>query len=104
MIYKIYVSREEGGGGHTSNENCVDASVQGHEGYIKQSKERLITEASNSTENIGTKRKTTKTRKQDWEEKNCIDISSDKLAKSYMGSIGHGYSRETLREKLNFFL
>ena len=46
--------------------NCVDASIQGFEDYIKKSKQRLITVASN---NIRTEKKNKKTWNQKWEEK-----------------------------------
>ena len=36
------------------------------------------------------------TRKQKWEENNCMSISTHKLAKSHMERPGHGYERETL--------
>ena len=32
-----------------------------------------------------------------------MDISSNKLAKSHIRKPGHGYDRETLKEKLNLF-
>ena len=56
----------------------VNASIWGLEDYIKKNKERQIKAAGNSTDNIRTKRKTTKTRKQKWEENNYTDIPSDK--------------------------
>ena len=34
---------------------------------------------------------------------NCMDISNDKQVKSHTKRPGHGYKRETLREKLSFF-
>ena len=45
------------------------ASIQGFEGYIKKSKEKLMTAIRNCTDNIRTNRTTTTTRKQKWEEK-----------------------------------
>ena len=48
--------------------NCVDVSIQGNEDYIKKSKERLITVASNTVGNMLRNRKPTKTRKQKWKE------------------------------------
>ena len=45
----------------------MDASIRYREDYIKKSKERLITVASNRTDNIRTNRTTA--RKQKWEEK-----------------------------------
>ena len=58
----LYTSRKER---LTSVENCVDASEQELEEHIKKSKERLITAASYSNNNI----KTEKYRKQKEEEK-----------------------------------
>ena len=57
------MSRREEGRGQASIEDYVDASIRGLEDYIKNSKERLITAASNSSGNIRTNRTTTKTRK-----------------------------------------
>ena len=60
---RLYVSRKEEGRGLTSIEDCMDASIQGLENYIKKNKERLITASSNSICNIRTDRKASKTRK-----------------------------------------
>ena len=49
---------KEGGKGLTSIKDCVDASIKRFKDYIKISKERLITAASNKIEI-----KTTKIRK-----------------------------------------
>ena len=65
--HRLYVSRK-GGRGLFSIEDSVDASIRRLEDYIKMSKERLITAANNSTDNIGVN-KTIITRKQKWEEK-----------------------------------
>ena len=64
-IDRLYVLRK----GLTSIEDSIKASIWELEEYIKKSKERLITAANNSTDNIRTNRTTTKTRKQKWEEK-----------------------------------
>ena len=75
-----------------------------YEDYVKKSEETLITTASNNSDNIRTN-KTIITRKQKWKEKNnCMDISSEKLGKSQTRRTGHGYERETFRDKLNLFL
>ena len=66
---------------------------------IKKSKETLFTAVSNNNDNIRTNW-ITKTRKQKWEEKQLY-ILSDKLAKSPIRRPGHGYQKETLREKRN---
>ena len=56
----------------------------------EQRAKRLITAASNSCESIRINRTTTKTWKQKLEEKNnCMDISSDKRAKSHTRRVGH---------------
>ena len=64
-----YESRKEGRRALASIEDYVDSSIQRLEKYIKKSKELLITAASISNSNIMTNRKTTKPRKQKWEEK-----------------------------------
>ena len=61
------MSRKEGEKELTSVEDSVDASIQGLEGYIKNSKEILITAANNSTDTIRTNR--IKSKKQKLEEK-----------------------------------
>ena len=73
------VSRKEGGIGLASIQDSIDASIRGLENHIKKSKERLITAASCSTDNIRTDRITI-TKKQKWKEK--MDISSDKPTNS----------------------
>ena len=70
---------KKGGKRFTCTNDCIDASVKGIKFYIKKSEERLITEASDSIDKRPG-RKTTKTRKQNWEEK-CLEISSNKLTK-----------------------
>ena len=68
--------------------------MKGIEDYIKKSKERLITAASNSLEKIRTERKRTKTRKQKCGK--CMKISSDKLTKLLTRKPGHDFlKRET---------
>ena len=66
---RLYMSRKEGRRGLASIEDCVGASQQGLKKYTKKSKERLITAACNSNGNIKINRKSTKTIKQKWEEK-----------------------------------
>ena len=65
----LYVSRKEGRIELISIKDYVDASIQKLGDYIKKRKEKLITAASNSTENIRTRKTVWKTRKQKWEEK-----------------------------------
>ena len=61
---------------------------------LKRMKKRLVKAVSNNTDSIRTNRTRTKTKKQNWEEKNCIDISIDKLAKFHMRKPEHGYERK----------
>ena len=63
-----YVSRKKEGRGLCRIENWMDGSIQGLKDYIKKNKERLITVASNSNDNIRTNGTATKTRKQKWAE------------------------------------
>ena len=60
---------KEGGRRLANIEDCVDDSTQGLEDYFKMNKERLITASNKSIGNIRTDRKTTKTKKQKWDEK-----------------------------------
>ena len=52
----LYVSRKEGRKELISIKDYVDASIQKLGDYIKKRKEKLITAASNSTENIRTRK------------------------------------------------
>ena len=65
---------------HTSIRHLTD--------YIKKSKERLIA-TRNKTNNTRINR-TTITRKQKYEEKQVVDISSNKQAKYHTRRLGHG--------------
>ena len=60
-IDRLYVSRKGGRRGLTNIGGSVDASIQGHEGYIKKSKEILITATRKSTGYIMINRKIAKT-------------------------------------------
>ena len=61
---------KKGGRRLASIEDCVDASIEIFEDYIKKNKERLITAAKYNNGNVSTSRKKkTITRKQKWEEK-----------------------------------
>ena len=51
-IDRLYISRKEGERGLASIEDSVDISIQGLKEYIKESKERLIIVARNSTDSI----------------------------------------------------
>ena len=66
---RLYMTRKRGRRGLASLEDCVDVSIQGLDDYMQKSKERLIIAPSNRIYNIRTNRKTTKTWKQKWEEK-----------------------------------
>ena len=65
-------------------EDCVHTSIQVLKDY--NNKKRLNSSASKTSDNTRTKKKhKLKTKKQKWEENNCVDISNDKLAKSHSG-------------------
>ena len=63
-----FVSVKEWERGFASNKDSVDASIRGHENYIKKRKEGLITAGTTSTDNIKTN-KPTINEKQKWDEK-----------------------------------
>ena len=65
-VDKLYVSRKEGGRGHASIEDSVDASIQRLEDYIQKHDGELITAIGIETDNTMDKRMTI-TRKQKWE-------------------------------------
>ena len=67
-VDRLYVSRKEGGRGHVSIEDTVDASIQQLEVYQEKDERRLITTIRNDTDNTRDERVTT-TRKQKWEGK-----------------------------------
>ena len=67
-VDRLYVSRKEGGRGHASIEDSVDASIQRLEDYIQKHEGGLITATRNDTENTMNNRMTI-TRKQKWEGK-----------------------------------
>ena len=77
----IYVKK--GGQGLANIEDSVYTSIQGLEDYIKKSKERPRTAASNSIDNIRINR-TTITKKQKWEENQL-----DEYYKRWTGEISH---------------
>ena len=72
------------GRGCASIEDWVDASIWGLEDYIKNSKNGLITAASNKWQHKD------KQQKQKWEEKQLYGYF-DKLVKSLTKRPGHGY-------------
>ena len=74
-----------------------------YEDCIKKGKERLITAASNHVSNSRRKQQQ-KLENRNGKKNNCMNISSNKLAKSYKRIPEHGYEKETLRDKLNLFL
>ena len=61
---RLYVSRKEGGRGLANIEDCVET-----QDYTRKSKDKFLMAANNSRNDRWTNRKTTKTRKQKWEEK-----------------------------------
>ena len=67
-VDRLYVSRKEGGRGHASIEDIVDASIQRLEDYIEKYQRGLITTIGNDSDNTIDERMTT-TRKQKWEGK-----------------------------------
>ena len=81
MILTNYVSRKEGGKGLASIEDSVDTSIRRLEDYIKMNQERLMTASRNNADNTRIDR--TITRKLKLEEKQFMDISSDKYGKSH---------------------
>ena len=72
-LYHGYITKR--GGGLSCIEDSVDASIRGNEEYVKKNKEKLITAASNSTDNVKIKR-ITKTKKQKCEKNKCTDITN----------------------------
>ena len=84
-VDRLYVSRKEGGRGHTSIEDSVDASIQRLEDYIEKHDGGLITAIKNDANNTVTNIIKI-TRKQEWKEKQLygrfkrpiIDISHEK--------------------------
>ena len=92
-IDRLYVSRKGGGRGLANIENYVETLIRGHEEYIKKSKERLIIAVSNNNSNIRTDRKQNKLKpeKRNGKKNNCMNTSSDKMARVYTrkpGSLG----------------
>ena len=71
----LYVSRREGGRGHASIEDSVDALLQRLEDNIEKHRGRLIKATRNDTSNTRINR-TEITRKHKWEEKN-MDVLND---------------------------
>ena len=93
-IYRIYVSRKEGGKGLANIEDSVDASIRGVEDYIKKSKERLMTVASKTTDHIRTNRTTTETTEQKWKEKQLFGYLRRRT-----GKISHEKTDMATKEK-----
>ena len=74
--------------------------LRGYENYIKKNKEKLITAAIDGIKNIMTNRKTTKTKKQEWEAKQLYGYFKWQTGEI---SLEHGHENETSSEKLNLF-
>ena len=70
-IDRLYVSKKEGGRGHVTMEDSVDASIPRLEDNIENHGRRLITTTRNNADNTRTNR-TTITRKQKWENKTTL--------------------------------
>ena len=81
-IERLYVVRKKGGGGLVCIEDSMDASSGRLEDYIRKSKERLIIETRNNTNNIKIIRKTS--RKQIW-----VDKLLYEYFKQQTGEISH---------------
>ena len=78
---KLCRSSKEGGRGFAIIQDCVDPTSQVFKKYIKN-KEKLTASNSNiNRNNLRTKSKTIKTRKQIGKEDNCINTSGNKLRK-----------------------
>ena len=82
----IYVSRKEGGKGPTSIENTVEESIRRLEDYIKKRKKDKLRYPVIPMVTWVQRENQQKER----EEKNNMDISSDKLIKSLTRRSGHG--------------
>ena len=74
---RLYASRKGGGRELASIRDSVNASIQRLKDYMKKYKGRLITATRNNIDNRSINR-TKITRKQKWEENNCMEISSDR--------------------------
>ena len=79
-IGRFYVHEKKEEKGHNGSEDCVDATIQGHEENTKNSKKkkkkRLIVTANNINLNIILNRKTTKSRKQNMGRKTRLSAVS----------------------------
>ena len=75
-VDRLYVSKKEGGRGHTSIADSVDISIQRLEDYIQKRRGKLITATRNNTDNSGPNR-TKMTRKQKWEEQHFKRLISE---------------------------
>ena len=100
-VERLYVSRKKGGRGSAIIEDSVDASIRRLKDYIKKSWRRFITVTWNNTDKTRINRTTIIRKQKNGKKNKCMDISSDKQAKSYTWRLGHGSERETLRKKLN---
>ena len=99
MTLTDYMCQEKrGGGGLTSIEGSINASIR--EDYIEKSSGILVTATRSNSNNMGITR-TEVTRKQKWEVINSMDISSNKQAILHSGKRGRGSERKTLKEKPN---
>ena len=98
-MHRQYESRKEGGRRLDKIEDNADASIRRQAVYIKKSLEKVITAASNSTDNMRTNR-IKLTKKQKWEEKQVLGYFKRQTGEI---SHGHGYRKENLREKLDLF-
>ena len=101
-VERLYVSKKEGGRGLTTIQDSVDTTTYQLEDYIRNRRGRLITGTRNNTDITIINRKKYLENK-NGKKNNCIDILSDKQAKSRERKLEHREENETLREKLNLF-
>ena len=88
------MSRKERKRGFPNIEHNVDVSLRGLDDLHQ--KEQRKTNDSGAVTELTTEEltKQQKLRNRKGKKNNCMTISSDKLAKSHMKRLGHGYERE----------
>ena len=98
-----YVSRKERGRGLVGIEDSLDVPIRGREDYFKESKERLITAASNSSDDIKINRTTIKTRQQKGEEKQPYGYLKRQTGETSLVKTWTWLLKEALIEELILF-
>ena len=76
-VDRLYVSRKEGGRGHLSIEDSVDASILWFEDHIEKHEGELITATRNDTDNTMDNRMIMN-RKQKWKNNKSMGVLYDK--------------------------